>query len=253
VLLLLVLLLQQPRIRRRHRIQLPPQPLIPVVRHCTALTRLLALLTGQPQPLARVLRRQVCLLFRRCRIQVRHYLLERKLLISSLLNGRVFFFCARRITIESIELTFSNVNSRCGIPQFTIINFPDGGYLEVPLIGCSDDRPECCPSLNFTEFKPSQTGGDGDGDASASSSSSSTGAATTASPSSSDDDGNETPSWTGTTPSPTPTGVVSMLSEAPLTVCPRLVTILCLSRAVFSYSIRTQLHDDLLTLAHDGH
>ncbi|KIW10396.1 hypothetical protein PV08_11358 [Exophiala spinifera] len=90
----------------------------------------------------------------------------------------------------------------CGIPQFTIINFPNGGSLEVPLVGCSDDRPECCPSLNFTEFKPSQTGsGSDDGDASSSESS-------------------PTTSWTGTTPSPTPTGVVSMLSAAPLTVCP---------------------------------
>ncbi|KAK5269692.1 hypothetical protein LTR99_007128 [Exophiala xenobiotica] len=99
----------------------------------------------------------------------------------------------------------------CGIAQFTIITFPDGGSLEVPLVGCSDDRPECCPSLNFTESTPSQTG---DAEASESSGTAS------ASESGEGEHASETTSWTGTTPSPTPTGVVSMLSKAPLTVCP---------------------------------
>ncbi|KAK5258824.1 hypothetical protein LTS13_007757 [Exophiala xenobiotica] len=101
----------------------------------------------------------------------------------------------------------------CGIAQFTIITFPDGGSLEVPLVGCSDDRPECCPSLNFTESTPSQTG---DAEASESFRTAS------ASEPGEGEHASETTSWTGTTPSPTPTGVVSMLSKAPLTVCPRV-------------------------------
>ncbi|KAK5447838.1 hypothetical protein LTS15_009337 [Exophiala xenobiotica] len=99
----------------------------------------------------------------------------------------------------------------CGIAQFTIITFPDGGSLEVPLVGCSDDRPECCPSLNFTESAASKTG---DAEASEASGTAS------ASDSGDGEHASETTSWTGTTPSPTPTGVVSMLSKAPLTVCP---------------------------------
>ncbi|EXJ82783.1 hypothetical protein A1O3_06598 [Capronia epimyces CBS 606.96] len=90
----------------------------------------------------------------------------------------------------------------CNIPQFTILAFPDGGSLEVPLIGCSDDRPDCCPSLNLTQFEPEQTG------------------SASASGEGSEDEDHPTTSWTGTTPSPTPTGVISLLSKAPLTVCP---------------------------------
>ncbi|KIW93858.1 uncharacterized protein Z519_05173 [Cladophialophora bantiana CBS 173.52] len=93
----------------------------------------------------------------------------------------------------------------CNVARFTLLTFPDGGTVEVPLVGCSDDRPECCPSLNFTSHEPEETG--------------------SASPSateSSDEGNNEesSTSWTGTTPSPTPTGIISMLSNAPLTVCP---------------------------------
>ena len=80
-----------------------------------------------------------------------------------------------------------------------MIHFPDGGALQVPLIGCSDERPECCPSLNLTHSEAEATGDGGDED---------------------EEHDGPTTSWTGTTPSPTPTGVVSMLSKAPLTVCP---------------------------------
>ncbi|OQV05293.1 hypothetical protein CLAIMM_10059 [Cladophialophora immunda] len=93
----------------------------------------------------------------------------------------------------------------CNVARFTLLTFPDGGTIEVPLVGCSDDRPECCPSLNFTKSEPEETGS----------------ASTSATESSDEGDGHEsTTSWTGTTPSPTPTGIVSMLSNAPLTICP---------------------------------
>jgi hypothetical protein len=46
----------------------------------------------------------------------------------------------------------------CNIPQFTALPFPDGSMLEVPLIGCSNDRPDCCPSLSFSNgIQPSAT------------------------------------------------------------------------------------------------
>lgn len=64
----------------------------------------------------------------------------------------------------------------------------------MPLIGCSDDRPECCPSVPVQGSVP----------ASAASLNQEV----------------STASWTGVTPSPTPTGVVSLLSQAPLSVCP---------------------------------
>ncbi|KAF2399478.1 hypothetical protein EJ06DRAFT_53454 [Trichodelitschia bisporula] len=35
----------------------------------------------------------------------------------------------------------------CTIPVYTPIPLPDGSYLEAPLIGCADVRPECCPPL----------------------------------------------------------------------------------------------------------
>ncbi|KIX99785.1 uncharacterized protein Z520_04421 [Fonsecaea multimorphosa CBS 102226] len=93
----------------------------------------------------------------------------------------------------------------CNIARFTLLTFPNGDTVEVPLVGCSDDRPECCPSLNFTHSEPEETGS----------------ASPSATESSDEGDGHESSTaWTGTTPSPTPTGVVSMLSNAPLTVCP---------------------------------
>ncbi|OAL36393.1 hypothetical protein AYO20_04289 [Fonsecaea nubica] len=92
----------------------------------------------------------------------------------------------------------------CNVARFTLLRFPDGGTVEVPLVGCSDDRPECCPSLNFTHVEPEDTS-----------------SSPSATESNDEDDGHEsTTSWTGTTPSPTPTGIVSMLSNAPLTICP---------------------------------
>ncbi|KAJ9610792.1 hypothetical protein H2200_005569 [Cladophialophora chaetospira] len=92
----------------------------------------------------------------------------------------------------------------CNIARFTMLNFPDGGSIAVPLVGCSDDRPECCPSLNFTNPEPSETGS----------------ASPSATESGEEEEGPATSPWTATTPSPLPTGVMSMLSEAPLTVCP---------------------------------
>lgn len=83
---------------------------------------------------------------------------------------------------------------RCTIPLYTMLHFPDGSSLEVPLIGCSDDRPECCPSVPVP----------GSGSTLATSL----------------DEGFSTTSWTGISPSPMPTGVVSLLSQAPLSVCP---------------------------------
>ena len=88
----------------------------------------------------------------------------------------------------------------CTIPQYTLLHFPDGGSIEVPLIGCSDDRPECCPGIVNSPPPVSSTAA-----------------------SASDNGDESTTSWTGTTPSPTPTGVVSALSQNPLSVCPRYV------------------------------
>lgn len=71
----------------------------------------------------------------------------------------------------------------CNIPQYTGLSLQNGAVIEVPLVGCSDDRPECCPSLSPPE---------------------------SSSPTSS-------PSITGLTA----TGVISMLSASPLSICPR--------------------------------
>ncbi|KAN0080716.1 hypothetical protein V8E54_003920 [Elaphomyces granulatus] len=35
----------------------------------------------------------------------------------------------------------------CTIPQYTLVALPDGSLMEVPMIGCADIRPDCCPSL----------------------------------------------------------------------------------------------------------
>jgi hypothetical protein len=78
----------------------------------------------------------------------------------------------------------------CRTPQYTALALHGGAVLEVPLVGCSDDRPECCPSLS-----PPKS------------------AITTTSETSS---GIPTPNIT----SPAVTGVVSMLSASPLSICP---------------------------------
>lgn len=69
-----------------------------------------------------------------------------------------------------------------------MLYFPDGNSIEVPLIGCSDDRPDCCPGIvnKHTTFSTPST---------------STG-------------------YTATT-TPTATGVVAAMNQNPLTVCPR--------------------------------
>ena len=89
-------------------------------------------------------------------------------------------------------------HSRCTLPQYTMLYFPDGGSLEAPLIGCSDDRPECCPGIVNSPPPASST------------------AATE-----SREEEQSTTSWTATATSPTPTGVVSALSQNPLSICPR--------------------------------
>jgi hypothetical protein len=43
----------------------------------------------------------------------------------------------------------------CTIPMYTALVMSDGGILEVPIIGCADDRPDCCPSLSTSS--PSTT------------------------------------------------------------------------------------------------
>lgn len=45
----------------------------------------------------------------------------------------------------------------CAIAQYTALPFPDGSQVEVPLVGCSDDRPECCPSLDLPNGSSAQT------------------------------------------------------------------------------------------------
>ena len=78
----------------------------------------------------------------------------------------------------------------CNIPQYTGLALQNGAVVEVPLVGCSDDRPECCPSLSPPESAASAT--------------SATSQITS------------TPSTTGLTA----TGVISMLSASPLSICP---------------------------------
>lgn len=78
----------------------------------------------------------------------------------------------------------------CNIPQYTGLALQDGAVIEVPLVGCSDDRPECCPSLSPPESTSSEM---------------LAGSATTP---------------TSNTTSLTATGVISMLSASPLSICP---------------------------------
>jgi hypothetical protein len=65
----------------------------------------------------------------------------------------------------------------------------DGGILEVPIIGCADDRPDCCPSLSTSPNVPSTT------------------------PPTTTTSTVNVPVYAGT-------GVVSALSADPITVCP---------------------------------
>lgn len=81
---------------------------------------------------------------------------------------------------------------RCSIPVYTALQYADGHFIEVPLIGCSDDRPECCPSLAAAASPASAT----------------------------DSDQNGASNTTATSGSLTPTGVIASLSQAPLSVCP---------------------------------
>jgi hypothetical protein len=75
----------------------------------------------------------------------------------------------------------------CRTPQYTALALKGGAVLEVPLVGCSDDRPECCPSLSPPK------------------------SAIVTSPAT-------FPASSIT--SPAATGVVPMLSASPLSVCP---------------------------------
>lgn len=45
----------------------------------------------------------------------------------------------------------------CLIPQFTIIQQSDGSFWELPMIGCADNRPACCPSLSLPPQTTSTT------------------------------------------------------------------------------------------------
>jgi hypothetical protein len=46
----------------------------------------------------------------------------------------------------------------CTIPMYTALVMSNGGVLEAPIIGCGDDRPECCPSLAITSSQAAPTG-----------------------------------------------------------------------------------------------
>jgi hypothetical protein len=79
----------------------------------------------------------------------------------------------------------------CNIPQYTGLALQDGAVIEVPLVGCSDDRPECCPSLSPPESITSGMLA------------------------------NSAATPTSNIGSLTATGVISMLSASPLSICPQ--------------------------------
>jgi hypothetical protein len=78
----------------------------------------------------------------------------------------------------------------CNVPQYTTLALHGGVGLEVPLVGCSDDRPECCPSLSPPDAESTESSL---GVSSAPASSSAGLAAT---------------------------GIISRLSASPLSICP---------------------------------
>jgi len=93
----------------------------------------------------------------------------------------------------------------CATPIFSTLHFSGtSGHdiLEVPLIGCSDDRLECCPSLQWPAWS-SRTSGTGSWRAS------------TATAGGSSNDGQ------GTSTEATATGIVSKLNASPLSMCPQ--------------------------------
>jgi hypothetical protein len=45
----------------------------------------------------------------------------------------------------------------CNIPMYTALVLSGGAILEAPIIGCGDDRPECCPSLAITSSATTST------------------------------------------------------------------------------------------------
>jgi hypothetical protein len=45
----------------------------------------------------------------------------------------------------------------CNIPMYTALVLSNGGVMEAPIIGCGDDRPECCPSLAITSSPTTST------------------------------------------------------------------------------------------------
>ena len=40
----------------------------------------------------------------------------------------------------------------CTIPMYTALVMIDGRIIEAPIIGCADDRPDCCPSLSTSSI-----------------------------------------------------------------------------------------------------
>lgn len=113
---------------------------------------------------------------------------------SSLAAATTTFTTSTTTTVSVISLNPTPYTGQavligtCDVVYYTAIYFDDGGQLEVPMIGCSDDHPECCPLVQGVN------------------------STVTAS----------TPTISTTTSGlQVPTGVVSLYSAHPLTVCPK--------------------------------
>jgi hypothetical protein len=100
----------------------------------------------------------------------------------------------------------SLLTGTCATPIYSTLHFSDtSGHdiLEVPLIGCSDDRLECCPSLQWPSWssRTSRTG---------------SWLASTAAATGSSNNDNQ-----GASAEATATGIVSKLNASPLSICPQ--------------------------------
>jgi hypothetical protein len=63
-------------------------------------------------------------------------------------NGSIALQTPRPITFPTTPYTGQALlTGTCIDPEFTTIIQPDGSILELPVIGCADSRPGCCPWL----------------------------------------------------------------------------------------------------------
>ena len=73
-------------------------------------------------------------------------------------GGSVLSQTPTAVTFPTIHYTGQSLlTGTCIIPQYTLVQQPDGSLLELPIIGCCDNRPDCCPSLNPVLVTPQST------------------------------------------------------------------------------------------------